>query len=77
MPSTGSIGDCCDNAVIESSWSRTQVEPLDRRRWRTRLELANAIFEYLEISHNRQRRHSATGWLTPVECERRRPGTVA
>jgi len=27
----------------------------------TRLELANAIFEYLEIFHNRQRRHSALG----------------
>jgi transposase InsO family protein len=50
---------------------------LDRRRWRTRLELANAIFEYLEIFHNRQRRHSAIGWLTPVEFEKRLPSTVA
>ena len=47
----GSVGDCFDNAVIESFWSRMQVEPLDRRRWRTRVELANAIFEYLEIFH--------------------------
>jgi putative transposase len=38
-----------------------QVELLDRRRWRTRLELANAIFGYLEVFHNRQRRHSALG----------------
>jgi transposase InsO family protein len=58
VPSMGSIGDCYDNAVIESFWSRMQVELLYRRRWRTRLELANAIFEYLEIFHNRQRRHS-------------------
>ncbi len=28
---------------------------LDRQRWRTRIEFANAIFEYLEIFHNRQR----------------------
>jgi hypothetical protein len=42
-----------------------QVELLDRRSWRTRVELANAIFEYLEIFHNRQRRHSALGMLTP------------
>ena len=47
-----------------------QTELLDRRRWRTRLELANAIFEYLEIFHNRQRRHSALGMLTPIEYER-------
>jgi transposase InsO family protein len=57
------------NAVIESFWSRMQVELLDRKRWRTRVELANAIFKYLEIFHNRQRRHSALGMLTPVEFE--------
>jgi putative transposase len=61
--------DCYDNAVIESFWSRMQVELLDRNRWRTRVELANAIFEYLEIFHNRQRRHSALDMLTPVEFE--------
>jgi putative transposase len=78
MPSMGSVGDCFDNAVIESFWSRMQVELLDRRRWRTRVELANAIFEYLEIFHNRQRRHSALGMLTPVEFEtRHQRATVA
>ncbi|QZN87079.1 integrase core domain-containing protein [Cellulomonas sp. C5510] len=77
VPSMGSIGDCYDNAVIESFWSRMQVELLDRQSWRTRLELANAIFEYLEIFHNRQRRHSALGWLTPLEFETRQPITVA
>ena len=30
---------------------RMQVELLDRRRWRTRVELANAMFAYLEIFH--------------------------
>jgi putative transposase len=55
--------------MIESLWSRMQVELLDRRRWNTRIELANAMFEYLEIWHNRHRRHSALGWLSPVEFE--------
>jgi putative transposase len=58
-----------DNAAIESFWSRMQVELLDPKHWRTRIELANAIFEHLEIFHNRQRRHSALGMLTPVEFE--------
>jgi putative transposase len=71
VPSMGSIGDCYDNSMIESFWSRMQVELLDRRRWKTRLELANAIFEYLEIWHNRQRRHSRLGMLTPIEFENR------
>jgi transposase InsO family protein len=51
-----------------------QTELLDRRRWKTRVELANAIFEYLEIFHNRQRRHSAlvvaSGSSSGVEVER-------
>ena len=69
VPSMGSIADCYDNAMIESFWARMQVELLDRRRWNTRIELANAMFEYLEIWHNRRRRHSALGWLSPVEFE--------
>jgi transposase InsO family protein len=71
LPSMGSVGSCYDNAMIESFWSRMQVELLDRQSWRTRVELANAIFEYLEIFHNRQRRHSALGMITPVEFETR------
>lgn len=55
------------NAMIEAFWSRMQVELLDTRRWRTRGELANAIFEYIEIFHNRRRRHSSLGMRTPIE----------
>ncbi|GAA4364010.1 hypothetical protein GCM10023088_07730 [Actinomadura verrucosospora] len=69
VPSMGSVGDCYDNAMMDSFWSRMQVELLDRQRWRTRIEPANAIFEYLEIWHNRRRRHSALGMLTPIHFE--------
>ena len=69
-PLDGSIGDCYDNALIKSFWGRMQTELLNRQRWKTCLELANAIFEYLEIFHNR-RRHSALGMLTPIEYELR------
>lgn len=44
--------------MMESFWSRMPVELLDRQRWHTNIELANAVLEYLEIFHNRQRRHS-------------------
>ena len=67
----GSVGDCCDNGMIESFLSRMQVELLDTRRWRTRVELANEIFECLEIWHYRRRRHLALGMLTPNEFETR------
>ena len=69
VPSMGSVGDFYDNSMIESFWSRMQVELLDRKRWNTRIELANAIFDYLEIWHNRQRRHSQLGMLSPIQFE--------
>ena len=65
MPSFGSVGDGLDNAMMESFWSSMQIELLNRQRWKTRVELANAIFDYIEIFHNRQRRHSAPGYRTP------------
>ena len=58
---------------MESFWSRMQVELPNRKKWRTRLELANAMFEYIEVFHNRQRRHSAIGYLTPIQFETRTP----
>jgi putative transposase len=72
LPSMGAVGTCFDNALMESFWSRVQVELLDRQAWATRLELSTALFEYLELFHNRQRRHSSLGMLTPVEFEARR-----
>ncbi|MGW4411768.1 IS3 family transposase [Nonomuraea sp. NPDC004702] len=48
---------------------RSRGELLDRQRWNTRIELAAAIFEYLEIWHNRQRRHSGLGMLNPIQFE--------
>ena len=68
------------NAVMESFWARMQVELLDRQRWRTGIELANAIFEYLEIFHNRQRRHRPTPNPYPIHQqlppERCQPGST-
>jgi transposase InsO family protein len=54
-----------------------QIELLIRMRWKTRLELANTIFEYLEIVHNRQQRHSSLGMLSPIEYELRHADTAA
>ena len=69
LPSPGTVGDPCDNAVAGSFWGRMQTELLNRQRWRTRVELANAIFEYTKGFHNRRRRHSALGWISPLEFE--------
>jgi len=57
--------------MMESFWSSMQIELLNRKKWRTRLDLANAIFDYIEIFYNRQRRHSQLKYLSPVEHELR------
>lgn len=67
--SLGSVGDPNDNAVAEAFWGRMQTELLDRQHCRTRIELANAIFEYIEGFYNRCRRHSALDWMSPVQFE--------
>lgn len=68
-PSFGSVGDGLDNAMMESFWSTMQIELLNRKKWKTRTELANAIFDYIEIFYNRQRRHSQLNYETPVSYE--------
>ena len=73
LPSMGSVGDGDDNAVIESFWGRLQTELLNRQKWRTRIEVSSALFEYLEIFDNRTRRHSSLGMLTPVDYENLHP----
>jgi putative transposase len=70
VPSMGTVGDAFDNALIESFWARLQTELLNRMKWKTRIELSSALFEYLEIFHNRNRRHSSLGMLTPIEYEK-------
>lgn len=77
VPTMGSVGDCYDNSMIESFWSRMQVELLDTKRWRTRVELANAILDYLEIWHNRRRRYSQLGMLASITFEGSQSITVA
>ncbi len=44
--------------MIESFWGRMQVELLNRQRWNTRIELANAMFESIQGFHNTRRLHS-------------------
>ena len=75
-PSMGAVGSAYDNAMMESFWGRMQVELLNRTKWKTRIELASAIFDYIELFHNTRRRHSSLGMLTrprlkPAGCNPR------
>lgn len=70
-PSMGSVGDCFDNALCESFFATLECELLARRRFRTQVEARMAVFEFLEGWYNPHRRHSALGYLSPMEFERR------
>ncbi len=69
LPSFGTVGDGLDNAMMESFWSTMQIELLNRKKWKTRIELANAIFEYIEVFYNRRRRHSSLEYATPHDYD--------
>ena len=69
LASMGTVGDCYDNAMMESFWGTLQLEVLDQKQWKTRDELANAIFEWIECWYNPKRRHSSIGMHSPVTFE--------
>lgn len=69
LGSMGSVGDCYDNAMMESFWGTLQLEVLDSKEWSSRDELANAVFEWIECWYNPTRRHSSIGMHSPVDYE--------
>ena len=62
-------GDCWDNAVVESFFATLKRELVHRERWTTRAEATRALAEYIDGWYNRARRHSALGYLSPLEYE--------
>lgn len=62
-------GNCYDNAVAESFFHTLKTEHVYNYSYETRAVARQGIFEYIEIFYNRQRRHSALGYLSPVSYE--------
>ena len=64
-------GDCWDNAVAESFFATLKVELVHDTLWPTRAAARTALFDYIEVFYNQQRRHSSLGFLSPLAFERR------
>lgn len=63
------VGNCYDNAPMESFWASLKKE-LVYQEWFETIESAKAsLFEYIEVFYNRQRRHSSLGYCSPAEFE--------
>jgi len=72
-PSMGSVGDAYDNAMAESFFATLECELLDRRSFKSKAEARMALFSYIEGWYNPRRRHSALGYLSPMNFESAHP----
>ncbi len=62
-------GDCWDNAVAESFFHSLKVEAIHGEMFTSRAAMREAVFDYVEVYYNRQRLHSALGYMSPEQFE--------
>ncbi len=67
-PSMSRKGNCLDNAPMESFFGSMKNELVHRHRFATREDAKQALFCWIESFYNRQRRHSALGYMTPAQA---------
>jgi transposase InsO family protein len=67
---TSRKGNCDDSAVVESFFSTLKNELVHHCIFKTRAQARLAIFEFIEVFYNRQRRHTSLDFVSPVEYER-------
>jgi transposase InsO family protein len=63
-------GDCYDNAVAESFFATLEWELLSQRVFSARQRARSALFDYIEVSYNAERRQSYLDYVSPIEFER-------
>lgn len=70
-PSMSRKGNCWDNAPMESFFHTLKTERVHHRVYATRAEARRDLFGYIEGFYNPRRLHSALGYISPAEAERR------
>ena len=71
LPSMSRRGNCYDNAYVESWFGGFKKEWLYRHSYSTERELRSIVFDYIEVWYNRKRRHSALGYVSPMQFEKK------
>ena len=69
IPSMSGKGNCFDNAVTETFFHTLKTELMFDHIFETREEAKSAIFEYIEVFYNRERKHSTLGYCSPEKFE--------
>lgn len=67
--SNSGVGNCYDNATMERFFRTLKEECTDRLPLMAREALKRVVFDFVEVFYNRQRIHSALGYLTPEDFE--------
>jgi putative transposase len=70
-PSMSRKGDCWDNAPMESFFHTLKVERVHHQTYATRLDAKRDLFGYIEGFNNSHRLHSALGFISPAQMERK------
>lgn len=65
----GSVGDSCDNALMENFFSTLKTELVYQNSWWTREEAENALFCYIDGWYNTQRIQKKLRWCSPDQYE--------
>jgi transposase InsO family protein len=68
--SMSGVGQCWDNAPMESFFASLKKELVHHEDYQTRVQARASIFEYIETFYNPKRRHSSLGYLSPANYER-------
>jgi putative transposase len=67
MPSMSRKGNCWDNAPMESFFHTLKTELVHHKNYATKEDAKRDLLQYIEGFYNRQRIHSALGYLTPEQ----------
>jgi transposase InsO family protein len=67
-------GDCYDNAAMESWFARLKTEL--GKDFESEEAAQSELFEYIEVFYNQKRLHSALGYMSPAQFERRIEGAA-
>ena len=70
-------GNCWDNAMLETFFASLKTECIYQVNLDTREQARREVFDYMEVFYNRERLHSALGYVSPLEFERRHSAFIS
>lgn len=70
LRSMGRVGDCYDNAMVESFFSTLELELLDLHKFKTRQQANSEVMKFIDGFYNTTRLYSALNYQSPIAFEK-------